>query len=113
LTSCRRILEAVVDHVLPAQKEPSETGHKLDQPSYRNRLFEFIKKNTQSGSVADTTIAMAKGLHDRFTAFDTLTNKGVHASVALQAANMCALNTYILCGEILQLKEQVEAQQGS
>jgi hypothetical protein len=48
LTTCRRILEAVVDHVLPAQDEPSESGHALDQSAYRNRLFEFIKRANSS-----------------------------------------------------------------
>lgn len=113
ITTCRRILEAVVDHVLPAQKEPSATGHQLDQPAYRNRLFEFIKQANESGSVAKMTVALTKGLHDRYTAVSELTNKGVHASMALRAANLCALNTYIVCGEILQLKEQIEAQQFS
>ncbi|MQS15930.1 hypothetical protein F7Q99_27665 [Streptomyces kaniharaensis] len=106
VTTCRRILEAVVDHVLPPQKEPSADGHKLDQPAYRNRLFEFIKRTNESGRVAEMTVALAAGLHDRYTAVSTLTNKGVHASMALRAANLCALNTYIVCGEILLLKEQ-------
>ncbi|MFI9605525.1 hypothetical protein ACIHCX_37950 [Streptomyces sp. NPDC052043] len=109
LTTCRRILEAAVDHVLPAQDEPSESGHKLDQPAYRNRLFEFIKQASSSKSVAKVTVALGKGLHERFTAVDELTNKGVHASVALQAANLCALNTYVLCGEILLLKKQIDS----
>ncbi|MFE5586361.1 hypothetical protein [Kitasatospora sp. NPDC056531] len=106
LTTCRRILEAVVDHVFTARPEPSVAGFKLDQPSYRSRLFEFIKDVSESENVSAATIAMAKGLHDRFAAFDKLTNKGVHAEVALRAANMCVLNTYILCGEVLLLKQQ-------
>ncbi|MFE0894083.1 hypothetical protein ACFW4Q_34195 [Streptomyces rochei] len=109
LTTCRRILEAVVDHVLPAQDNLSESGHKLDQPSYRNRLFEFIKRANSSRSAAKVTVALGKGLHERFTAIDEMTNKGVHAAVALQAANLCALNTYVLCGEILLLKHHVDS----
>ncbi|MFD9123548.1 hypothetical protein [Kitasatospora sp. NPDC059571] len=113
ITTCRRILEAVVDHVLPAQDEPSATGHKLDQPAYRNRLFEFIKRANESDSVSDMTVTLASSLHDRYTAVGKLTNKGVHASVALQAANLCALNTYIVCGEILLLKEQEPGHRGA
>ncbi|MFJ6385917.1 hypothetical protein ACIQI7_38675 [Kitasatospora sp. NPDC092039] len=108
ITTCRRILESVVDHVLPAQDEPSATGHRLDQSAYRNRLFEFIKRANQSGSTAEMTVALTEGLHDRYTAVGKLTNKGVHATLALRAANLCALNTYIVCGEILQLKDEVE-----
>jgi hypothetical protein len=105
LTTCRRILEAVVDHVLPPRPESSE-GHKLDQPAYRNRLFQFIKETSNSRSAADVTVALGKGLHERYVAIGELANKGVHASVALQAANLCALNTYVLCGEILLLQQQ-------
>ncbi|MFC8453877.1 hypothetical protein [Kitasatospora sp. NPDC057223] len=108
ITTCRRILESVVDHVLPAQAEPSATGNKLDQPSYRNRLFEFIKRANQSSSTAEMTVALTEGLHDRYTAVSKLTNKGVHATMALRTANLCALNTYIVCGEILQLKDETE-----
>lgn len=89
LTTCRRILEAVVGYVLPVQAEPSAAGFKLDQASYRSRLFEFIKNANESKNVSEATIAMAEGLHARFAAFDKLTSKGVHAEVALQAANMC------------------------
>ncbi|MFC5664990.1 hypothetical protein ACFP3U_18640 [Kitasatospora misakiensis] len=109
LTTCRRILEAVVGQVLPAQAEPSAAGFKLDQASYRSRLFEFIKIANESKNVSEATIAMADGLHARFAAFDKLTSKGVHADVALRAANMCALNVYILCGEVLLLKQQTES----
>ncbi|MGV2916343.1 hypothetical protein [Streptomyces alfalfae] len=108
LTTCRRILEAVVSQVLPAQAEPSAAGYKLDQASYRSRLFEFIKIANESKNVSAATIAMAEGLHARFAAFDKLTSKGVHADVALRAANMCALNVYVLCGEVLLLKQETE-----
>ncbi|WP_370150925.1 hypothetical protein [Streptacidiphilus sp. EB129] len=112
-TTCRRILEAVVDHALPAQQEPSATGNKLDQPAYRNRLFEFIKMANASASSAEMMVALTEGLHSRYTAVSKLTNKGVHASIALRTANLVALNTYIICGEILQLKEQAETPQSS
>ncbi|MFF3214331.1 hypothetical protein ACFYYB_27165 [Streptomyces sp. NPDC002886] len=112
LTTCRRILEAVVDHVLRPRSEPSESGHKLDQPAYRNRLFQFIKEANTSKTAAKVTVALGKGLHERFVAIDELTSQGVHASVALQAANLCALNTYILCGEILLLQHQADKSEG-
>ncbi|TPN00865.1 hypothetical protein FKO01_50540 [Mesorhizobium sp. B2-3-3] len=111
LTSCRRILEAVVDHVLPPRSEPSETGNKLDKPAYRNRLFQFIKEANASQAAADVTVALGKGLYERYTALGGLANKGVHASVALKAANLCALNTYVLCGEILLLQQHAISDQ--
>jgi hypothetical protein len=47
--------------------------------------------------------AMVSGLYERFAAVDTLTNKAVHAEMALEIANLCALNTYIICGEVLRV----------
>jgi len=108
ITTCRRILEAVVDHVLPAQGQPSEGGHKLNQPAYKNRLFEFIKRANASKSASTMTVALTQGLHERYESVADFTNKGVHASVALRVGNLCALNTYVLCGEILLLKTEAD-----
>ncbi|MEU8883832.1 hypothetical protein [Streptomyces hydrogenans] len=103
ITTCRRILKNVVDHVLPPQDQPAATGHILDDARHRNRLFEFTKRAVESKSSNKLTDAMIAGLYDRFVAVDTMTNKGVHAAVAFETANLCALNTYIICGEILSL----------
>jgi len=112
ITTCRRILKAVVDHVFPAQKESAESGHKLDDPSYRNRLFEFTKRVIQSESKRELVDAMVAGLHDRFAAVDKMTNKAVHAEVAIETANLCALNTYVICGEIISLHTLASEKQG-
>ncbi|MCX5095929.1 hypothetical protein OOK36_45450 [Streptomyces sp. NBC_00365] len=103
ITTCRRILKAVVDHVLPPQDEPSVTGHPLDDAHHRNRLFEFTKRAIESKSSNKLTDVMISGLYDRFVAVDTMTNKAVHAAIAFETANLCALNTYIICGEIISL----------
>ncbi|MFF8919019.1 hypothetical protein ACF08M_38420 [Streptomyces sp. NPDC015032] len=103
ITTCRRILKAVVDHVLPPQDQPSATGHPLDDAHHRHRLFEFTRKAIESKSSNKLTDAMITGLYDRFVAVDTMTNKGVHAAVAFETARLCALNTYIVCGEIISL----------
>ncbi|USQ85747.1 hypothetical protein NFX46_19470 [Streptomyces phaeoluteigriseus] len=105
LTTCRRILEAVVNHVLPPRSKSSESGNKLDHPAYCNRLFQFIKETSATKTAAGVTVALGKGLHERYVAVGELANKGVHASVAPQAENLCALNTYVLCGEILILQQ--------
>ncbi|UXX97404.1 hypothetical protein N7U49_47235 [Streptomyces sp. AD2-2] len=112
ITTCRRILKAVVDYVFPAQKESAESGHKLDDPSYRNRLFEFTKRVIQSESKRELVDAMVAGLHDRFAAVDKMTNKAVHAEVAIETANLCALNTYIICGEIINLHTLASEKKG-
>ncbi|MFD9428092.1 MULTISPECIES: hypothetical protein [unclassified Streptomyces] len=40
-----------------------------------------------------------------------MTNKAVHAKVANDIANLCALNTYIVCGEIINLHVLVSDKQ--
>ncbi|MFI0088442.1 hypothetical protein [Streptomyces bobili] len=105
ITTCRRILKAVVDHVLPPQDQPSATGHPLDDAHHRNRLFEFTKQTIASKSSNKLTDVMIAGLYDRFVAVDTMTNKAVHAVIAFETANLCALNTHIICGEIISLHD--------
>lgn len=105
LTSCRRILKAVVDVVQPADTAVTVTddGHELTDDKYRNRLVEFLKIRTSSASFRTALTQAGETLFDRFTAVDTLTNKGVHARVAVEEAEFCALHTYLLAGEIVQL----------
>jgi hypothetical protein len=103
ITTCRRILKAVVDHVFPPADETADGGQSLDDAHYRNRLREFVSQRCESGSHRALTTAMVSGLYDRFKAVDTLTNKAVHAEMALEIANLCALNTYIVCGEVLRV----------
>lgn len=81
----------------------SVDAHSLDDAHYRNRLYEFISRRCDSGSHRALIKAMVSGLYDRFEAVDTLTNKAVHAEMALEIANLCALNTYIVCGEVLRI----------
>ncbi|HUC24147.1 MAG TPA: hypothetical protein VMA73_15670 [Streptosporangiaceae bacterium] len=103
ITTCRRILKAVVDHVFPPVSDAASSGHSLDDAHYRNRLYEFISRRCNGGSHRALAKTMVSGLYDRFEAVDTLTNKAVHAEMALEIANLCALNTYIVCGEVLRV----------
>lgn len=107
LTSCRRILKAVVDVVQPADlgMPASADGHPLTDEHYKNRLVEFLKANVSSASFRS---ALAKGgetLFERFAAIDSISSKGVHARVAIEEAEYCALHTYLLAGEILLIRQ--------
>lgn len=82
-----------MDHVFPPSADASSGGHSLDEAHYRNRLYEFIAWRCGSGSHRALVKTMVSGLYDRFEAVDTLTNKAVHAEMALEIANLCALNT--------------------
>ncbi|MGV9869642.1 hypothetical protein [Rhodococcus koreensis] len=102
--TCRRILKSVADHLLPGKaKAKSESGHSLGDEAYRNRIFEYIKQRVASGTVAETLQATVETAYTRFTALDQLANKGLHASIGLYEAELCAISTYLVAGELLTL----------
>lgn len=107
VTSCRRILKAVVDTVQPANaaRPESEDGHSLTDKHYRNRLFEFLRSRAESSSFRSVLGKDGESLFERFANIDSLSSKGVHARVALDEAEFCALHTYTLAGEVLALTE--------
>lgn len=104
VASCRRILKAVADHVLPGEKgATSDDGHLLNDAAYRNRIYEYLKTNVASDRTEAAIKASVGGLFDRFEALDGLASKGVHADVGLAEAELCAIGTYLVAGELLRL----------
>lgn len=109
ITTCRRILKAVADHILPGERRAaSDDGHSLDDQAYRNRVFEFVKQNVTSERSADVVQSAVGGLVERFNSLDQLASKGVHADMALPEAELCAINTYIVAGELLRIASHLE-----
>jgi hypothetical protein len=105
LVTCRRILEAVVDQVHPRDVPATLQDGTLANPDqYRARLSTFLRSTVHSDTYRDAVDAETAGLYGRFEAADKLASKGVHADVALEEAEACALATYILAGQILQLR---------
>jgi len=91
LASWRRILKSIADHVQPAASTGPSTEHSPDDSKYRNRLMEFIKTQVGGQTHRGMLEADIVGIYDRFKAIDELTNKGVHANVALAKAEACAI----------------------
>jgi hypothetical protein len=105
VTTCRRILKAVADHLLPGVPHAvAESGSSLNDAAYRNRIYEFIKVNNVTDTSADTVKAAVGGIYERFSALDKLANKGVHAEVGVREAELCAISTYLIAGELLELQ---------
>lgn len=103
--TCRRILKSVADHLLPGEaKAKSESGNSLGDEAYRNRIFEYIKRQSTSDTVAETLITTVETAYTRFTALDKLANKGLHATIGLHEAELCAINTYLVAGELVALE---------
>lgn len=118
VTTCRRILKAVADHLLPGVPHAkTETGAKLDESAYRNRIYQYIKDNAASDTTADAVKAALGGVYERFSALDKLSSKGVHAELGVYEAELCAIGTYLVAGELLSLAqpggESGEQQQGT
>lgn len=105
LSSCRRILKAVVDIVHPVDptRPVTEDGHPLTDPHYKNRLVEFLKAHAASTNFRTALAASGEHLFEMFSALDSQASKGVHASVALEEAEFCAVSTYALAAEILAI----------
>lgn len=114
VTSCRRILKVVVDTVQPATPErpASAGGHSLKDDAYKNRLVEFLRRSAASSSFRTALVDDGESLFERFAAVDDMASKGVHARVATDEAEFCALHTYLLAGEILLLNEAGTARAG-
>ncbi len=109
VTSCRRILKAVADHLLPGEpKAESEDGHALNDAAYRNRVHEYVKQHVASSAGGDAVTASFGGLIERFNAIDQLASRGVHAEIALSEAELCAIHTYVLAGELLRMELRFE-----
>ena len=84
VTTCRRILKAVADHLLPGvRKATTDEGNSLDDAAYRNRLYEFIKQNAASDTTGEAVRAAVGGAYERFTALDKMASKGVHAELGM------------------------------
>ena len=105
VTSCRRILKAVADHVLPGVSGAASNGHSLDDDHYRNRLKEFTN-SVESESLKGVLAAAVADVYKRFEALDSLASKGVHAALAQEEADLCAISTYVIAGEILRLNSR-------
>ena len=82
----------------------------MNDAAYRNRIFEFVKRRSGSETNATSVKAALGGVVSRFDALDSLANKGVHANLAVREAEICAINTYIIAGELLALNVEPETE---
>lgn len=106
LGTCRRILEAVADHVWPQSRPATlRDGSPATGTQYRARISQFLRDagGESYGRLIEAEIA---GLYGRFEAADKLASKGVHANVALREAEAAAIFTYIIAGNLLRLAQE-------
>ncbi|WP_210485366.1 hypothetical protein [Microvirga antarctica] len=100
LTSCRRIIDAFAVAIFPPQGDPVDMGDHTIQcgpGKSMNQIQAYIWKKTFSKSRRDRLNKNMRSLYDR-------TSAGVHAEVSPTEAQALVLNTYLLLGEIVDLR---------
>lgn len=106
LTSCRRVLTAVADHVRPPSTEPyiakDGTSLKVGVEEYRNRLVAAIDE-LDTSTLGSALVASIDEFESRLRNLDKLTNKGVHAEPTPADVDFGVINTYLIAGEVLML----------
>ncbi|KAB0676721.1 hypothetical protein [Aureimonas leprariae] len=103
MLSCRRIVEAFAERICPAQAEQIEVeGEKIDIRSgnTKNQLRAAIRAATTSDSRRARLTRGANALWERVST-------GVHADIAPDEARALVLNTYLLLGEIAEMRASV------
>ena len=102
LTTCRRILEAFADAILPPSDGTFEIGGnqlKLDASKHQNRINVYIAKHCESSSRRNRLRQNIGNLFDRVST-------GIHNDVSAQEAYSLFLNVYLFLGEVLHLEEE-------
>lgn len=100
LTSCRRLIDSVADHLFPSADSDYDLGDgariKIGQQNVLNRLQAYCHKEGLSKSRRDRLRKTLTELYGRCSA-------GTHAEVDVQEARYVFLQTYVVLGEMLTL----------
>jgi hypothetical protein len=99
MSTCRRLIDAVADHVFPAQDEPYDlNGHELNvkQSAVLNRINAYLHSSGVTGGRADRLRRSVADIYRRVS-------KGVHDDVDGHEARYLFLATYVNLGEVLTL----------
>lgn len=99
LTTCRRLIVAVADHLFPATDGVYDVGGqslKVGDQNVLNRLQAYVHSTDVSKARRDRIRRGISDLFDRCSA-------GTHADVSVQEARFVFLQAYVLLGEVLTL----------
>lgn len=102
LTTCRRLIDSVADHVFPAQTEPyairEEVTLVVGPQNVLNRLQAYAHQRGIPKGRLDRLRRTLSDLYGRCSA-------GTHADVTVDEARFVFLQTYVALGEILTLTD--------
>lgn len=114
--SCRRVLQDLADAVFPpTTPRQKERGGKavsigLGPDNYINRLITFAEDRSDSGRYAEIVGSQLAFLGDRLDALFQAAQKGSHSVITTrEEADRCVVYTYMVVGDLLQLKASASA----
>lgn len=110
--SCRRILQAVADRLLPPQREPRvvNVGGKAKEiqmgpDQYVNRLVAFVETRSSSERFRGIVGSELRFIGERLDAAFRAAQKGSHSTVSREEADRYVVATYLIVGDILTLAQ--------
>lgn len=104
--TCRRLLKALADALRPPG--PVVDGRGMGEDQYINRLVDWIVTSSGAGGTAkDVVTRDLEYLGNRLDALSDAGHKGAHAEVSRYEASRFITGTYLLIGDILQLRPEV------
>ncbi len=111
LVSCRRLLKALADSLYPA-KEGLMLGvdgqaRSLKEDKYVSRLLQFVGERCKSKSSGEVLSASLEDLGNRLESLYAASCKGVHDQVSEYEVNQCAIQTYLLAGDLLRISDEL------
>lgn len=104
-STCRRLIKAVADALRPPG--PDVDGRKMGEDQYINRLVDWIVSSTNvGGTVKEVVTTDLEYLGRRLDALADAGHKGAHAEVTRYEASRFIAGTYLLIGDILQIRDE-------
>lgn len=115
--SCRRILQDTADKLYPPCSDITIENNgkkrviKLGADNYINRLIAYIEDNSTSKRFQEIVGSHLSYLGERLDSIFKAAQKGSHDVISTQdEADRYVIYTYLVVGDILSLKENIEVQ---
>jgi hypothetical protein len=113
LTSCRRMIKSLADHLYPASNDAivgaDGVTRKMSDDQYRNRLLEYVRQTLGKHGQGEVMQRTLDSLGARLKSLDALASKGVHDEVSAAEAETCVVWTYLLAADLLRLADGTSA----
>jgi hypothetical protein len=113
LTSCRRLLKSLADSLYPPADRPvigaDGKSRELTDAKYIARLWQYMYEHAPRSKSGELMKTQVQYLGARLDSLYDLACKGVHAEISEFEVNQCAIQTYLLAGDLLRLSEGISA----